>query len=116
MTHPKQTCAVFGCKRWSRKFPPDWSFLCADHYRSVPPKLRKLHQRRMREARLQTVADLSRRMGDVDRTEGQQAAETYLGKYPRPHPDRGGVSGAAVLFLGMIAVFGFIVAIAVVVT
>ena len=69
-----------------------------------------------REARLQTVADLSRRMGEVDRTEGQQAAETYLGKYPRPHPDRGGVSGAAVLFLGMIAVFGFIVAIAVVVT
>lgn len=66
-----------------------------------------------REARLQTVADLSRRMGDVDRAEGQQAAEAYLGKYPRPHPDRG---GAAVLFLGMIAVLGFIVAIAVLVT
>ena len=68
-----------------------------------------------REARLQTVADLSRRMGDVDRAEGQQAAEACLGKY-RPHPERNGASGAAVLFLGVASVIGFIVAIAVLVT
>lgn len=49
--HPKQTCAAFGCKRWSRKFPPGWSFLCRDHHQSVPKALRRLHSRCLRRAR-----------------------------------------------------------------
>lgn len=49
--HPKQNCAAFGCKRWSRKWPPGWSFLCRDHWAMVPRDLRRLHRRaRKREA------------------------------------------------------------------
>lgn len=56
--YPKQTCAAFGCKRWSRKFPSDWSFLCRDHWMNVPTKLRRLHSRRMRLAKKFDTPDL----------------------------------------------------------
>ena len=53
MSHnPKLTCAVFGCKRWTRQFPAGSEFLCGKHYQSVPKKvrhLRSLSQRRYKK-------------------------------------------------------------------
>lgn len=46
--YPKMTCACFGCKRWSRQFPPNWSFLCRDHYMMVPKQYRRVHKRALR--------------------------------------------------------------------
>lgn len=59
--HPKQTCACFGCKRWSRQHPPDWSFLCRDHWRLVPQKLRRLHIRAKRRAKKHNTRAMWRR-------------------------------------------------------
>lgn len=49
--YPKQTCAAFGCKRWSRQFHPEWSFLCADHWQMVPKTMRRVHSRLFRRAK-----------------------------------------------------------------
>ena len=46
--NPKTTCAAFGCKRWTRRFPVGWQFLCQDHYAMAPKRLRRLYQKSKR--------------------------------------------------------------------
>jgi hypothetical protein len=50
--NPKTTCAAFGCKRWTRRFPggPENGFvyLCPDHWAMVPQRLRRLTNRAFR--------------------------------------------------------------------
>lgn len=55
--NPKLFCACFGCKRWSRKFPEGWSFLCRDHWMSLPKKYRLAYGRaRRRHLKFGTMA------------------------------------------------------------
>lgn len=42
---PKVVCSAFGCHRWTRRFGPNAVYLCADHWRTVPVRLRRLQAR-----------------------------------------------------------------------
>ena len=78
MTYPKQTCAVFGCKRWSRKYPPDWEFLCGEHWQSVPKKYRRLHARLTRKVERFDTTELRARQYRVWRRCVKAATEETL--------------------------------------
>lgn len=48
--NPKTTCCAFGCRRWTRRFPASWEYLCPDHWAMVPRRLRRLYSRAKRRA------------------------------------------------------------------
>jgi len=48
--NPKVTCSAFGCRRWTCRFPPGWSYLCQTHWQMVPRRLRRLQKAAQRRA------------------------------------------------------------------
>jgi hypothetical protein len=48
-THPKSTCCIPGCPRWSRRYPSEW--LCGRHWRIVPARLRRALRKAWRALR-----------------------------------------------------------------
>lgn len=78
LTYQKQACAVFGCRRWSRQYPAGWSFLCRDHWKMVPAKLRKLHGRLLRRAKRYDTPDLWKREAMIWRRCVKAATEETL--------------------------------------
>lgn len=49
--HPKTHCAIVGCRRWSRRYPPGSTWICADHWRLVSRQTRALLRRLWRRLR-----------------------------------------------------------------
>lgn len=42
-THPKSTCCIMGCTRWSRRYPHEW--MCGTHWRLVRRREKSLFRR-----------------------------------------------------------------------
>lgn len=56
--HPRSTCCIPGCPRWSRKFAPDVEWMCGRaHWRRVPRRIRRAFSKV--EQRLDDIASLT---------------------------------------------------------